>query len=70
MAPGAERAELDESGGAPPRRALLTGIPNREGDGDVMPGMTWMMEMMGSMGGMMHRDGMTGGPRSEPPPAT
>jgi hypothetical protein len=45
-------------------------MARRMGDGDVMLGMVRMMEMMGSMGGMMggQGGGMMGGQPHQPAP--
>ncbi|MGH7392343.1 MAG: hypothetical protein ACREM3_23225 [Candidatus Rokuibacteriota bacterium] len=54
-----ERAmrEFMESERAPQAMATMMAMARRMGDGDVVLGMTRMMEMMGGRGGMMGGDG-------------
>ena len=44
---------MDASERAPHAMAKVMGMARRMGNGDAMLGMDRMMEMMGSMGGMM-----------------
>jgi Spy/CpxP family protein refolding chaperone len=54
----------------PQAMTAMMDMARRMGDGDVMLGMVRMMEMMGSMGGMMGgpSGGMMGGPPHQQPP--
>lgn len=50
--------EFMQSDRAPQAMANMMAMAGRMGNGDVMLGMTRMMEMMGGQGGMMGGDGM------------
>lgn len=50
--------EFMQSDRAPQAMANMMAMARRMGNGDVMLGMTRMMEMMGGQGGMMGGDGM------------
>ena len=62
---------MDASERAPQAMAAMMVMARGMGNGDTMLGMVRMMEMMGSMGGMMGGDGggmMGGSPRRQATP--